>query len=91
MDVEIKRQNIIILFLKQRGCAVSFLVKHNSEPDIYVGFSPALHLQCILAKHERFRVDFRGISVPGGVLEEEGGSVAPLGQHALSQRENAAF
>jgi hypothetical protein len=27
-------------------CAVSFLGIHKSEPDIYIGFSPALHLQC---------------------------------------------
>ncbi len=39
----------------------------------------------------KFRVDFRGIIIPGGVLEEEGGGVATLGQHALSQGENAAF
>ncbi len=25
---------------------VSFLGIHNWEPDIYIGFSPALHLQC---------------------------------------------
>ncbi len=27
---------------------VSFLGIHKSEPDIYIGFSPALHLQCNL-------------------------------------------
>jgi hypothetical protein len=25
---------------------VLFLVIHKLEPDIYIGFSPALHLQC---------------------------------------------
>jgi hypothetical protein len=45
MNVEIGRQNIIIMFLKLRGRAVSFLGIHKSEPDIYIGFSPALHLQ----------------------------------------------
>jgi hypothetical protein len=25
---------------------VSFLGRHNWEPDIYIGFSPALNLQC---------------------------------------------
>jgi hypothetical protein len=28
-------------------CTVSFLGIHKWEPDIYIGFSPALHLQCI--------------------------------------------
>jgi hypothetical protein len=42
MNVEIGRQNIIILFWKYQGCAVSFLGIHKSEPDIYIGFSPAL-------------------------------------------------
>ena len=46
MNVEIGRQNIIILFWKERGHAVSFLVIHKSEPDIYIGFSLSLHLQC---------------------------------------------
>jgi hypothetical protein len=46
MNVEIGRQNIIILFWKQRGCAVSFLGTHISAPDIFIGLSPALHLQC---------------------------------------------
>jgi hypothetical protein len=46
MNVEIERQNFIILFWKKRGCAVSLLGKHESEPNIYIGFSPALHLQC---------------------------------------------
>jgi hypothetical protein len=35
MNVEIGRQNIIILL----GRAVSFLGIHKSEPDIYIGFS----------------------------------------------------
>jgi hypothetical protein len=41
MSVGIGRQNIIILF-----CTVSFLGIHKWEPDIYIGFSPALPLQC---------------------------------------------
>jgi hypothetical protein len=27
---------------------VSFLEIHKLEPDIYIGFSPALHLQCTI-------------------------------------------
>ncbi len=48
MNVEIVRQNIIILFWKYRDQAVSFLGVHKSEPDIYTGFSPALYLQRML-------------------------------------------
>jgi hypothetical protein len=44
MNVEIGRQNIIILFWKYLGHAVSFLGIRKSETDIYIGFSPALHL-----------------------------------------------
>jgi hypothetical protein len=29
---------------------VSFMVIHKWEPDIYIGLSPALHLQCIQQK-----------------------------------------
>jgi hypothetical protein len=46
MNVEIGRQNIIILFWKWRGRAISFLGIHKSESDICIEFSPALHLQC---------------------------------------------
>jgi hypothetical protein len=48
MNVEIGRQNSVL----QRGPAVSvFLGIHKSEPDLYIGFSPALHLQrTVLAK-----------------------------------------
>jgi hypothetical protein len=40
--------------------AVSFLEIHKSEPDIYIVFSPALHLQCAIIEQwrlclERFR------------------------------------
>ncbi len=38
---------------------VSFLGIHKWEPDIYIGFSPALHLQCILL----IRVPFQTITV----------------------------
>ncbi len=47
MNMEIWRQNIINLFWKYWGLTVSFLGIHKLEPDIYTGFSPALHLQCI--------------------------------------------
>ncbi len=47
MNVEIGRQNIIILFWKWRGHAVSLLGIHKSEPEIYIVFIPALPLQCI--------------------------------------------
>ncbi len=46
MNVEIGRQNIIILFWKEQGRAVSFLGIHKLELDIYIGISLALHLQC---------------------------------------------
>ncbi len=45
MNVEIGRQNIIILFWKWQGRTVKFHRLHKLEPDIYIGFSPALHLQ----------------------------------------------
>jgi len=48
MNVEIGRQSILFLFRKWRDRAVSFLGIHKSEPDFYIGFSSALHLQCIL-------------------------------------------
>ncbi len=38
MNVEIGKQNIITLFWKQGGWAVSFLGTHKSEPDIYIKF-----------------------------------------------------
>ncbi len=46
------RQNIIILFwiclfVCFGGCTVSFLGIHKWEPDIYLGFTLALHLQCM--------------------------------------------
>ncbi len=47
MNVEIGRQNIIILFWKKRGQVVSYLGIHQSEHLLYIGFSPALHLQCM--------------------------------------------
>jgi hypothetical protein len=37
------------LYIPRKGFvnnAVSFLGIHRLEPDIYIGFSPALHLQC---------------------------------------------
>jgi hypothetical protein len=32
--------------LEIQSRTVSFLAIHKSKPDIYIGFSPALHLQC---------------------------------------------
>jgi hypothetical protein len=49
MNVEIEGQNIIILFWTKRR-AVSFLGIHKLGPNIYIGFSPALHLQCGVEK-----------------------------------------
>ncbi len=46
MNRETRRQNFGILFWKQEGRAVLCLGIHKSEPDIYIGFSPVLHLQC---------------------------------------------
>jgi hypothetical protein len=50
MSVGIGRQNIIILFWNKEGahCTVSILGIHKWEQHIYIGFSPALHLQCVL-------------------------------------------
>ncbi len=45
MNVETWRQKHYNSVLEIRGQAVSFLGIHKSEPDIYFGFSPALHLQ----------------------------------------------
>jgi hypothetical protein len=45
INADLGRKNIIFLFWKLRGCTVSFLGIHKSEPDIYTRFSPALHLQ----------------------------------------------
>jgi hypothetical protein len=40
---------------------VSFLGIHKWEPDIYIGFSPALHLQCGCYKEgSRFRISSGG-------------------------------
>jgi hypothetical protein len=39
MNVEIRRQNIIILFWKKRGRAISFLGIHKSETDSH----PLIH------------------------------------------------
>jgi hypothetical protein len=46
MSVGTGRQNIIILL----EITVTFLGIHKWEPDIYIGFSPVLHLQCTLFK-----------------------------------------
>ncbi len=40
------RTYCIIPFWNQQGRADSFLRIHKSEQDIYIGFSPALHLKC---------------------------------------------
>jgi hypothetical protein len=42
MSVGTGRKNIIIAFEKP----VSFLGINKWEPNTYIGFSPALHLQC---------------------------------------------
>ncbi len=49
MIIGVRRQNIIILFGNKEAahCTVSFLRIHKWEPDIYIGFPPALHLQCM--------------------------------------------
>ncbi len=44
MSVGTGRQNIIMYSVLE--ITVSFLGIHKWEPDIYIGFSPALHLQC---------------------------------------------
>jgi hypothetical protein len=49
MNLEMGRQNIIIMFWKLGGNTDSFLGMHKSERDIYIGFSPAFHLQCMSA------------------------------------------
>ncbi len=49
MSVGSGTQNCIIFFgIKEAAqCTVSFLGIHKWEPDIYIGFSPALHWQCV--------------------------------------------
>ncbi len=40
-------KSLTYLWMWKLGChAVSFLGTHKSRPNIYIGFSPALHLQC---------------------------------------------
>jgi hypothetical protein len=34
-------------FVLEIGHIVLFLGIHKPEPDIYIGFSPAFHLQCV--------------------------------------------
>jgi hypothetical protein len=46
MNVEILRQNFL-LCRSFYSRSFSFLGIHKSEPDIYIGFSPALYLQCV--------------------------------------------
>jgi hypothetical protein len=55
MNMEIGRQNIIILFWKKQGRTVSFLGTHQSEPYIYIRFSSTLPLQCVLEVYNSFR------------------------------------
>jgi hypothetical protein len=43
MNVEIGRMYIIILFRNNKFAQFHFW---ESEPDFYIGFSPALHMQC---------------------------------------------
>ncbi len=43
---ETEHYNSLLEITRLRGCAFSFQVIHKCEPDIYTGFSPALHLQC---------------------------------------------
>ncbi len=64
-SVGIKRQNIIILFWKYRGFTVSFLGIDKLEPDIYIVFSPALHLQCMICTclQKSFRRSLWGLKV----------------------------
>jgi hypothetical protein len=54
MIVGIGRQNVIILSWRQGGCTVSFLRIHKWEADIYIGFTPALHLQCDVVCYDYF-------------------------------------
>ncbi len=53
MNMEIWRQNIIILFEINKYMQFHFWQIHKSEPDIiYIGFSLALHLQCALSQYK---------------------------------------
>jgi hypothetical protein len=56
MNVEIGKQNFVILFGKYWGHAVSFMGIHKTEPDIYIGFLPSLHMQCTDRKQHRQQV-----------------------------------
>jgi hypothetical protein len=39
--------------------AVSFPGIHKWEPDIYIGFSPALHLQCVMKENGFYQIQLR--------------------------------
>jgi hypothetical protein len=54
-----KLEYLTVLFnsvLEKGGCTVSFLGIHKWEPDIYIGFSPALHLQCVVHISSHFHI-----------------------------------
>jgi hypothetical protein len=46
MNVELGDRILKFCFGNNEARAVSFLGIHKLKPDIYIGFSPALHLQC---------------------------------------------
>jgi hypothetical protein len=45
-NVETGRETIIILFGNDEAAVSSGNTVHKSDPDIYIGFSSALHLLC---------------------------------------------
>jgi hypothetical protein len=61
--VEIGRQNIVILFWKESGRAVSFLGIQKSEPDICIVFSLAHHLQCNKSSKSHLKCTEAGVLV----------------------------
>jgi hypothetical protein len=50
MSVGPGKQTIMILLMEIK---VSILRIHKLEPDIYIGFSPALHLKCGAKSYDR--------------------------------------
>jgi hypothetical protein len=61
MSLGIGIQNIIILVWKEGIGTVSFLRIHKWESEIYTGFSPALHLQCIMMEKSSLTMVREGV------------------------------
>jgi hypothetical protein len=67
MSVGIGRQNIKNSVFEIKRLHVSFLGIHKWEPDLYIGFSLALHLQCLICVSVR-DLQKIGIDLLGTIL-----------------------